>query len=308
MGYGEGSAFPMTPLTGPALWWRLLVIGGLWGSSFPLLRLVAMEMSPFALAACRGGFAALGVLAFLAVTGQLRGGGWGVWRAALVLGTCNGWVPNLLTALALDNIEAAPAALIHAATPLQVALMAAVLLPGDRPGWRGVAGLLVGFVGIAVLLGPAAINGSASFTGGLLILLSGASYAAGTLYARMARPGASGQLVLGQQVVSGLVAGLLSIPFSGTGAYDQPAWVFGVLAVLGILASAIPLTMFLRLLTQARVTDAAMVGYIQPPFAAGVGALLLGEWPAAGVILGGLIVLAGVWLATSRPAPRKAPA
>mgnify|MGYP007006647563 CR=1 FL=1 len=33
-------------LTGPALWWRLLVIGGLWGCSFPLLRLVAAEVSP----------------------------------------------------------------------------------------------------------------------------------------------------------------------------------------------------------------------------------------------------------------------
>lgn len=298
----------MTPLTGPALWWRLLVIGGLWGSSFPLLRLVAGEMPPFALAASRGAFAALGVLAFLAVTGQLRGGGWNVWRAALVLGTCNGWVPNLLTALALDRIEAAPAALIHAATPLQVALMASVLLPGDRPGWRGVAGLLLGFAGIAVILGPAALSGNASFTGGLLILISGCSYAAGTIYARMARPGASAQLVLGQQVVSGLVAGMLSLPFNGIGAYDQPAWVFGVIALLGIVTSAIPLTMFLRLLTRTRVTDASMVGYIQPPFAAGVGALLLGEWPAAGVLLGGLVVLAGVWLATSQPPPRKAPA
>jgi drug/metabolite transporter (DMT)-like permease len=305
---GEGRAFPMTPLIGPALWWRLLVIGGLWGSSFPLLRLVAAEMSPFALAACRGGFAALGVLAFLAVTGQLRGGGWNVWRPALVLGTCNGWLPNFLTALALDRIEAAPAALIHAATPLQVALMASVLLPGDRPGLRGVAGLLLGFAGIAVILGPAALSGNASFTGGLLILVSGCAYAAGTLYARMARPGASAQLVLGQQVVSGMVAGLLSIPFGGTASYDQPAWVFGVLAMLGILASAIPLTMFLRLLTRARVTDASMVGYIQPPFAAGVGALLLGEWPPLAVLAGGLVVLGGVWLATSQPPPPKAPA
>jgi drug/metabolite transporter (DMT)-like permease len=61
-------------LSGWPLWWRLIVIGGLWGSSFPLLRMVAVEMSPFALAAMRGGFAALAVLGFLAATGQLRGG------------------------------------------------------------------------------------------------------------------------------------------------------------------------------------------------------------------------------------------
>lgn len=289
-----------TLLSGPALWWRLLVIGGLWGSSFPLLRLIAAEMSPFALAAVRGGFAALAVLAFLAASGQLRGPIRRYWLPALVLGTCNGWVPNLLTASALSHIQAAPAALIHAGTPLLVAMIAYVVLREERPGLRGVAGLLVGFAGIAVILGPDALVGGASFTGGLLILLSGLFYAIGTVYARRARIGAAPQIVLGQQVVAGLVAGGLSLPLGGVESYIQPGWVYGVLALLGIVTSALPLTLFLRLLARARATDAAMVGYIQPPFAAGVGALLLGEWPSPLVLVGGAVVLAGVWLATYR--------
>ncbi len=285
-------------LSGPALWWRLLVIGGLWGASFPLLRLVAVEMPPFALAALRGGFAALSVFAFLAVTRQL--GGKLQLRHWLVLGTTNGWVPNVLTALALDRIEAAPAALIHAATPLIVAVMASVVLREERPGPRQVAGLLVGFAGIAVILGPDALAGRASFTGGLLILASGLSYATGTVYARRARPSAPAQLALGQQVVSAGAAGLLSAPFSPGEAYAQPAWIYGVVAVLGIFASALPLTMFLGLLARARATDAAMVGYLQPPTAAALGALMLGEVPSAAALAGGVIVLGGVWLATSR--------
>ncbi|WP_439598862.1 DMT family transporter [Falsiroseomonas sp.] len=287
-------------LSGPALWWRLLVIGGLWGSSFPLLRLIAAEMSPFALAAVRGGFAALAVLAFLAVSGQLKGPIRRYALPALVLGTCNGWAPNLLTAFALGHIQAAPAALIHAGTPLLVALIATVVLREERPGLRGLAGLLLGFGGIAVILGPDALAGGASFAGGLLILLSGVFYATGTVYARKARIGGAPQIVLGQQVVAALVAGGLSLPLGGAEAYAQPGWVYGVLALLGIASSALPLTMFLRLLARARVTDASMVGYIQPPFAAAVGALLLGEVPSPLVLVGGAIVLAGVWLATSR--------
>jgi drug/metabolite transporter (DMT)-like permease len=286
-------------LSGWPLWWRLLVIGGLWGSSFPLLRMVAVEMSPFALAAMRGGFAAMAVFGFLLATGQLRGGRASV-RHALVLGTTNGWVPNLLTALALNRIEAAPAALIHAGTPLLVAILAVPLLRDEKISGRGVAGLLLGFAGIAVILGPAAVTGSASFTGGLMILASGLSYALGTVYARKVRPGAPAQLALGQQLVSGAVAGMISLPFDPGTAYAQPAWVYGVLLLLGAFASALPLTMFLTLLGRARATDAAMVGYLQPPFAAGLGAVLLGEWPALPVLVGGAIVLAGVWLATSR--------
>jgi drug/metabolite transporter (DMT)-like permease len=289
-------------LTGPALWWRLLVIGGLWGSSFPLLRLVASEMSPFALAALRGGFAALGVLAFLVVTRQLTGKL--QLRHWLVLGTTNGWVPNVLTAFALGSIEAAPAALIHATTPLIVALLAVPLLRDERAGPRAVAGLLVGFGGIALLLGPDAFAGRASFTGGVLILLSGVSYALGTIYARRVRPGAPAQLALGQQVVSGSVAAMLALPLAPAGAYDLSLATFAVVALLGVFASAVPLTMFLSLLARARATDASMVGYLQPPFAAAVGAVLLGEVPSALVLLGGAIVLAGVWLGTSQPRRR----
>ncbi|MGG5811980.1 DMT family transporter [Falsiroseomonas sp. CW058] len=287
-------------LQGWPLWWRLVVIGALWGSSFPLLRMVAAEMPPLALAAMRGGFAAVAVVAFLAATRQFGGERASI-RHALVLGTTNGWVPNLLTALALHRIEAAPAALIHAATPLLVALLAVPLLRDERPGPRGVAGLLLGFAGIAVILGPAALSGSASFTGGVLILLSGVSYALGTVYARKVRPRAPAKLALGQQMVSGGVAGLLSLPFDPGAAYAQPGWVIGVLALLGVFASALPLTMFLMLLARARATDAGMVGYLQPPFAAALGAALLGEWPSGAALAGGAIVLAGVWLATSRP-------
>lgn len=288
----------MTPLAGPALWWRLLVIGALWGSSFPLLRLVAADMSPFALAALRGGFAAAGVLAFLVVTRQL--GGRLRLRDWLVLGSTNGWVPNLLTAFALGSIEAAPAALIHAATPLIVALLTLVLLRDERPGPRSVAGLLIGFAGIALILGPDAFAGRASFTGGLLILISGVSYALGTIYARRVRTDAPAQLALGQQLVSGAVAFLISVPLAPAGAYDLPGSTLLIIALLGIFASALPLTLFLSLLSRARINDASMVGYLQPPFAAAIGAALLGEFPAAMVLVGGAVVLAGVWLATSR--------
>jgi len=234
------------------------------------------------------------------VTGQLQLFTKRVVIGALVLGTTNGWVPNLLTAVALNHIEAAPAALIHAATPLLVALVAIPFLADERPGPRGAAGLLLGFAGIAVILGPAALEGGATLIGGLLILASGVAYAAGTVYARKVKPGGATQLALGQQMVSASVAGALAVPFAPVGSFDISLQLWVVLALLGAFASALPLTMFLMLLQRARATDAGMVGYLQPPFAAAVAALLLGEWPELRVLLGGLVVLCGVWLGTSR--------
>jgi drug/metabolite transporter (DMT)-like permease len=286
-------------LSGWPLWWRMLVIGALWGFSFPLLRLVALEMHPIALAALRGLFAAFGVFLFLLVARQFHGPF--QLRHWLVLGSTNGWVPNLLTAFALSRIEAAPAALIHATTPLVVALIAFPLLSEERLGPRGAAGMALAFAGVALILGPAAFSGNASFVGGLLILLSCCSYAAGTVYARIVRPGAPAQLAFGQQFVSGAVAGLVALGTTPVVEFVQPAWVIASIALLGIVVSALPLTMFLSLVARARVTDAAMVGYLQPPFAAAGGAVMLGEVPSLLVIAGGAVVLAGVWLGTSRP-------
>lgn len=290
----------MKELTGPALWWRLLLIGALWGASFPLLRHAAQSMSPFAIATARGAIAALAVLAFLAATGALRGLGGRMWRHALVIGTTNGWIPNVLTAMALGRIEAAPAALIQASAPLLVAVIASAVIAAERPGPRGALGLLIGFAGIAIVIGPGAFGARASLEGAVLMLVAALSYAIGTVYARVVRPGAAAPLVVGQQVVSAGAAGLLMIPFDSAASFSQPASVWLAVVLLGVFASALPLTMFLSILQRAKATEAASVGYLQPVFAALIAAVWLAEWPEPRVLAGGAVVLAGVWLATSR--------
>jgi drug/metabolite transporter (DMT)-like permease len=290
----------VTPLSGPALWGRLLLIGALWGASFPLLRLIAEAMPPAALATARGAIAAFAVLLFLWLSGALRGWRPDLWKHALVIGTCNGWLPNVLTAIAMGSVESATAALIQSATPLFVALLVFLLLHGERPGQRGWAGLLLGFAGIAIIIGPAAFTGRADALGAACMLATALSYAIGTVYARWAQPGAAAPLAFGQQSVAAIGAALLSAAVDSPAAYAQPAWVWGVLVLLAVGASALPLTLFLGLLQRARATDAAMVGYLQPLFAGLLGAALLAEWPEPRVLLGGVVVLAGVWLATAR--------
>jgi len=294
-------------MRGWPLWWRLLLVSALWGSAFPLLRLAAGSMPPFALACARGAVGASAVLLWLWWSGALRGLGPGLWRHALLLGTTNGWLPNVMTAAALATVPAAQGALIQAAAPLLVAAGAALLLPAaERPGRRGLLGLILGFCGIAAVIGPGVLAAGADARGVLLMLGTAASYATGTLYVRAVRPGAAAPLVLGQQLVSAAGAGALAASMGAPGAFQQPGWVWGIVLLLGVFASAIPVTLFTALVQRARATDAALVGYGQPLFAALLGAALLGEWPAGREWLGGAVVLAGVWLATTARAPVEA--
>lgn len=286
-------------LSGPALWLRLVVIGALWGAAFPLIRYLAFHFPPFTLAAVRGAIAALAVLAFLWFRRALGGLDRRVAWAALVLGTLNGVLPNTLMPLALVRIEAAPGALVQAAGPLVVTLLAAAFLPGEKPSPRMLAGVGLGFLGIGLVVGPGGLDGG-SLAGAALVFCATFSYAIGTIWMRLKPRGAAAALALGQQAVSASLSGGLALAVDGTGALAQPPGVWAVAVLLAIVATAVPLTLFLGLVTRARAADAAMVGYLQPVFATLVAAAWLREVPSWPTVAGGAVVLASVWLVTSR--------
>ncbi|TPG60540.1 DMT family transporter [Roseomonas nepalensis] len=294
-----GGVSGLATLRGWPLWWRLLVIAALWGTAFPVIRQAARSMPPFAFSFSRGVVGCIAMVGFALWSGAFRGLGPGFVRHGLVLGTTNGWLANCLTAIALLSLGAASAALIQSTTPLFVALLAFGFLPAERPGPRTLAGMALGFVGLGVVLGPAALAGGEAGLAGLAMLLVAFSYALGTVYVRRVRPGAPVVLSVGQQVVGAVVAGGLSLAFDPAGSFDQPWPVWGAVLWVGLVASALPLTLFLTLLQRARATDGAMTSYLQPGFAAVFAAMLLGEWPEWRVLAGGAVILAGVWLATS---------
>ncbi|MBC9207290.1 DMT family transporter [Roseomonas aerophila] len=289
------------PLTRSELWLRLVVIAGLWGACFPLLRHVAPLMPPMAVATVRAAFSGSAVILFLLVSGRLRWPrGRAIWGHILVVGTLNGWVPNLLTATAMGGIESAPAALIQSISPLLVGTASLVLFREEVRGRGLFLGLALGLLGIGIILGPRAVSGEAGLGAALMMLATATSYASGTLYVRWVRPEVPEHLVVGQQVVAFAVALPAALLVNGTAAFVQPGDVWLVLLLLGVLGSAVPLSLFIVLLTRAPAAKASLVGYLQPVSAATVAALWLGELPAPHVLAGGAVVLAGVWLATRR--------
>ncbi|MBR0650647.1 DMT family transporter [Roseomonas terrae] len=289
----------MPPLTGAALWVRLITIAALWGGAFPLIRYLTGFLSPFAMAGVRGVLAAIVVFLFLWMRGQLGGITRKVAIGALVLGTFSGVLPNTLIPIALQRMEAAPASLIQATGPLIITLLAGLLLPGEKPTRRMMLGIGIGFCGIALVIGPGGLGGGTAF-GAMLILAATTSYAISTVWVRMAPRGPAAALALGQQTVSGVISGSLAMAVDGPQALVQPTEVWVLAVVLAIFATAIPLTLFLGLATRAKAADAAMVGYLQPVFATLIAAAWLGEVPSWQVVAGGVVVLAGVAVVTTR--------
>ncbi len=280
---------------------HLLVCSCFWGSSFLFIKLTGGAISPLALAAGRGLIGAAALAAYVAWLGQSPIPRRDEIRHWLVLGTTNGWVPNVLVAYALVQLASGPAAMIQAGGPLVTAIFAHFLFAEERMGLRRLAGIGLGMAGVALLIGPRLIEGGGTALGVLAMVGVMLGYSIGNLYARAipASAGDPARLALGQQVVSGLVALVLTLVFAGPATFAPMADHVPAMLALGLLATAVPMAVFMRLIRAAGPTRAAMTGYLVPTVATILGIVVLGETLELRQILGGCIILAGVFLVTT---------
>ncbi len=284
---GASTAFVAAHLLGCAIGW---------GTAFLFMKVIRGELSPVVIAAIRALGAATALAIAVAAIGQSIWPKGREWRDWLVLGTVNGWGPNILVAYALTQMDSGPTALIQASSPLLTAILAQAFLPTERATGDKLIGILIGLAGMALLIGPKAIAGGGTALGVAAMLLLALGYAVGNIYARTIPAAEPIRLALGQQSISGIAAFVLALGtvgiegFAGAGAHAGP------LAALAVFSTAMPIFLFMRLITRAGTMPASMTGYLIPTVAVIVGVVVLGEPIEPRQILGGAIVLAGVAL------------
>lgn len=277
---------------------HLVACASLWGSSFLLIKLTGGALSPPVIASARAVLAVITMIAVILWLGQSilpRGREWRDW---MMLGTLNGWVPNLLVAYALERMDSGPAALIQASGPLMTAVLAHLLLPGERLTAARIGGLVIGMTGVALLIGPTALKGGGTTLAITAMLGVTLCYALGNIYVKFIPKADPMRLALGQQSASAVFATSVALATAGISGFAPALNHVGALVALGVIATAIPIAIFMRLISAAGPAKASLTGYLVPTFAVLFGVLVLGETLEARQIAGGLIVLAGVGLVT----------
>ncbi|HTV70611.1 MAG TPA: DMT family transporter [Rhizobiaceae bacterium] len=273
----------------------MLICSLLWATAFPLMKLIGADLSPLALNALRGTMGCVLLGLFLLAKRQSvlpKGREWLDW---MVLGIFQGLIPNVLTAYALLTITTGLSSMIQASTPLIVALVAHFLFADERLTPLRAVGVLTGFAGIALLIGPAAFGvGAADFNGTIAMAITAASYAIGNLYIRGIPDANPTRLAFGQQTFSGLPSLAFLLAWSGTAAFagvQQHLW--EVLA-LGFVSTAIPILLYMHILKRAGPTLGSMNGYLVPVWTILIGVTLLHETVLPREILGGVVIFAGI--------------
>jgi drug/metabolite transporter (DMT)-like permease len=276
----------------------------MWGSTFLLIKVAVPTVPAFTMAAVRGLLAAALLWAVIAASRRGARTSKEGWTPAIVLGTLSGWFPNVLTAWALLRLASADAGMLSAAGPIFVVILAHFFLKSERLHATQFAGVVIGFVGVALIIGfdPAAVR-SGDLYGELAMIAVAISYASGTVYSRWIGPQDAPRLAMRQQ----LVAGLFTVPVAF--AIEQP-WNIrpepvAIIAIVGlaIWASAIPIWLYFRLIAHARAVTVSLVAYLTPAVAVVLGVLVLGEKLEPSAAIGLAVVFAGVAITTRRRRP-----
>jgi drug/metabolite transporter (DMT)-like permease len=182
-----------------------------------------------------------------------------------------------------------------------VAVLAHFLFVEEPFRARQFIGIITGLTGILLIVGPVAVfGGRGSLVGIAAMLLTALSFACGTVYGRYIASTNPAALACGQQACGAIIAALISVMFESRAEWSQPASVWLLLVTVGVICSAVPTALYLRLLARAASVPAALVAYLQPVWATLLGWAILGEQVKPVAWLGTGIVVVGVVVTTRR--------
>ncbi len=274
----------------------LLLLGAIWGSSFLFIRVAVPALGPFVLMELRVGLAAAALALFAVALGRLPKLRFR-WKELLMLGIFNAAIPFSLIAASEINLTASLAAILNATTVLFAAVVAAAWM-GEALTKGKVAGLVMGIVGVAVLVGwtPIALNGVVLVSVGAS-LLAAFFYALGGVYAKRTFVDAPPlALAIGQQ--TGAAVFLLPLAAASVPA-EAPSLpvTFSTLA-LALLCTAVAYMLYFYLISSVGPTKTLTVTFLSPVFGTLFGVLFLDEPVGVGTILGLGIILSSVALVT----------
>ena len=287
-------------LSHPSRTWlaEFVLLGALWGASFLFALLGATEFGALPTAGMRVGIAALVLLPLLVLRGQ-----WPIlakhWKKIFFLGMLNSGIPFSLYAFALLSITTGLSSLINATVPLFGALVAWLWLK-DRPHSMKILGLLIGFLGVAMLAwGKDSFKPDASglVTGWAVLACLGAClcYGISASFTKRYLTGVpSLSIATGSQIGATIGLALPTLWLWPSHTPSNSAWL--ALLALGVLCTALAYVLYFRLINAVGAAGSLTVTFLIPVFAILYGVVFLGEAVTAWMLLCGVIILTGTAL------------
>ena len=262
-------------------WVMLITLATVWGGSFLFNAILVAELPVITIVAIRVTVAALALWGFVRVTGRKIPTSPQVWGALLILGVLNNAIPFSLIVQGQTQITSGLASILNATTPLFTILVAGFFLTDERFSVLRVLGVVVGFSGVILMVGPEALSGLGDdFWAQLCALGAALSYGFASVFGRRFRElrVVPVMVATGQVTMSSLVLWPIALWIDGPQdimglSFNAAASMFG----LAVLCTSFAYILYFRILERAGATNISLVTFLVPISAIILGVLVLGE-------------------------------
>ena len=290
-----------------ALLTAFAIVYVIWGSTFLAILFAIETLPPFLMASARFLVAGALLYAWSRLVNGAAAPSAANWRATAIVGMLLLLGGNGLLVWSEQRIPSGVAALLVGTVPCFMVLIEWLRPGGSRPTGLVIAGLFLGLLGLAWLVGPDALlgGGRADLIGAVVVVLGSFSWAVGSIYSRHAATPPSPFLSTAMQMLGGGAALLvLSVLLGEPWAFDASAVslrsVLGLcyLMLFGSIVAFSAYIWLLRVSTPARVSTYA---YVNPAIAVLLGWALAGEALTTRMIIAATVIVSGVALITLAP-------
>lgn len=278
-------------------WGLLLLLSFLWGGTFFFVEIALTAVPPFTLVFLRVFLGATVLLGLAKVMGKRLPQGLVGWRPFFAMGALNNVVPFSLIFWGQTELTGGLAAIFNATTPIFTAMLAHFATDDEKLTGNRIAGLLLGFAGVVVMMGPGVLAGlGGAVLAQAAILAASVSYAVAGLFARQAfrdhppLTTAACQLACSASLMLPIVIVVdrpwtLSLP-------TLPA--IGAILGLALICTAAAYLIYFRVLKTAGATNLLLVTMLIPMTAILLGFLFLGETLSMSELTGMALIAFGL--------------
>lgn len=281
-------------------WSLLIILSILWGGSFFFVGVAVKEMPPLTIVLSRVSLAAVILLAVVHLKGDKMPSSMHLWGSFIIMGALNNLIPFSLIVWGQTHIASGLASILNGTTPIFSAVLAHLLTKEERLTPNRITGVLIGWVGVAVLIGIGPLRALGVEAMGQLAVLGAAfSYACAAIYGRRFK-GLS-PLVVATGMLCGSTMTMAPLALFVEQPWNLSPTPMTLLALFGLAAISTSLAyiIYFRVLAASGPTNLLLVTFLIPLSAILLGVMVLGErleWNAClgmGLIFTGLIAIDG---------------
>lgn len=281
---------------------QFIALALIWGASFLFIKVSLEGLSPTQVVLGRLVLGFLALVAILVWTRQRLPAGVRIWGHLTVVAILLCVAPFLLFAWAEEHVSSGLASIYNATTPLMTMLVALAVLPDEQLTRPRLAGLLTGFAGVLVVLGPWRGLGEGDAVAQAACLLATVCYGVALVYMRRfvsprrlsAIPVATVQVGLGALVMVVLSPAVAAQPV------DLNPAVLGSILALGVGGTGLAYIWNTNVVAGWGATNASTVTYLTPVVGVALGVAVLGEGLDWNQPVGAIVVVLGIAIGQNR--------